>query len=237
VCQFVNDNQSFSLFTRALVTALRAGHSARTLSEVITATEAELNRLASKYGKLPQKLCLSWERGVSLPTYDPVICDGPTSRSKSAQALDDWTRSVHNSPLWMGLKDGHMTERLKRQIDSIVGLCRKQFEAACAAFPEDPWVDEYYPRRVVDRLSFLIDHSDPSIKITDAERALLIIAPFLREGILRNGVRVAAQASPLAQLPQFEAFRNFFSGSKRGVSCSEAECFQWGDYESSRDLI
>jgi hypothetical protein len=195
VCQYVDEGQPFSLFTRALVTALRASHPAKTLTEIITAAQIELDRLVNQYGKRPQTICISSERQLSEPASDPVICDGPTSSASSDQAGDPWTRSVRNSLLWTGMRGG-LADRLKGRIESVIAECRREFESALVAFPEDTWVDEYFPSRVLDRLAFLIEHSDPVIELSDAERALLIIAPFFREGVLRHGVRLAAQAGP-----------------------------------------
>jgi hypothetical protein len=204
VCHYVSGDVPFSLFTKALVSTLSPDHPARSLKEVIDATQAELARLITLHGKSVQKICVLSEHSPGEPgAGDLIICDAKGAGALTDYLSDPWTRSVYQSFLWTGIKGGPgtLSERLQQHVVATVAACRRQFERGRGALGEDPWIDEAFASRVLDRLGFLIEHSDPRIELSPSERALMVIAPFLREAVLGHGLLLAAAARPLELEP------------------------------------
>jgi hypothetical protein len=203
-CQFVSGSEPFSLFTRALVSGLSPEHPARSLADVVEAAQQQLDHLVTLHGKCSQRIHVLSEQSSGGPFgRDLVICDAYGGGTPAGSETDSWSASVSQSLLWAGIKGGPgaVSERLKDRVLAIVGACWRQSNERREKSAEDPWLDESFPSRVLDRLSFLIEHSDPRIDVTVGERALLLVAPFLREAVLGHGLRLAAAANPFRPSP------------------------------------
>jgi hypothetical protein len=203
-CQYVSGEEPFSLFTRALISALALENPATSVKQVTDAAQKELDRLVTLHGKSSQQIrIVSEQTPDGLCCSDVVICDADSPAAVVGARTDLWSASVARSPLWTGMKNGLGTfsEKLQHRVLAVVAGCRRQFEQGRDIWVEDPWLDEGLPCRVVDRLGFLIEQSDPRIEVSVSERALLLVAPFLREALLANGLQLAAAANPLDPNP------------------------------------
>lgn len=80
----------------------------------------------------------------------------------------------------------------------MLAACWQEWQAAINSFPEDQWRDETLPIRVLEALDLLVFRSDPPIELTEAETALIVTAPFVREAVLASGLVQVAKANPLS---------------------------------------
>jgi hypothetical protein len=200
VSQYVGGEAGFSLFSKALAEVLDPQYPACTLEEVLRATQEKLNALVAEHKKKPQQIRRCFESAVEDDTFSRIICDGQSPAVVPAKTLDPWSEAALNSPLW---NEGEAEEnstlaQLKEQVAKILAACWQQWQAAIRALPKDPWRDEKLPIRLLEKLDMLVSGSDPPVVLTQAETALVLTVPFVREAVLASGVVQAAQVNPLA---------------------------------------
>ncbi|MEO0455853.1 MAG: caspase family protein [Cyanobacteria bacterium P01_A01_bin.114] len=200
VSQYVRGEEGFSLFTQAFAQAIDADHPACQLNDVLQVTQEKLNSLVEIHAKSPQKIRRLLESEIEDDTLKRIICEGSQPSEKSEESIDPWSDVALNSPLWLeDTNDEQSTAgQLKQKVVDIVSACWQQWQTSKTAFPNDAWRDENLPVRVLDRLDLLVSGSDPPIKLSDAEIALVIVVPFIREAVLASGILKAAQCHPLS---------------------------------------
>lgn len=199
VSQYVGGEAGFSLFSQALAEVLHSQHSACTLRDVLAETQSRLNALVAEHSKQPQKLYWACESTVEDDTFSRIICDGQSLGVVPAKILDPWSEAALNSPLWheKEAEDNETLVELKEQVAKILAACWQQWQAAIRDLPQDPWRDEKLPIRLLEKLDMLVSGSDPPVTLTQAETALVLTVPFVREAVLASGVVQAAQVNPL----------------------------------------
>ncbi len=200
VSQYVGEDEGFSLFSKALAEVLDPQYPAASLEDVLKATQERLSSLVAEHQKQSQQVHRSFESAVGDDTFSRVICEGATTTTEAGNANDPWSEAVLQSPLWKDKDtDFHpsVTE-LKQQVVVVVAACWQQWQTAIRAFPEDPWRDEALPIRVLENLELLIFRSDPPVELTDAETALIVTVPFIREAVIASGLVHMASANPLS---------------------------------------
>ncbi len=199
VSQYVGEEEGFSLFSKALAEVIDPQHPAASLEDVLNATQEKLTSLVAEYQKQFQQVHRSFESAVGDDISSRVICEGATTTTAD-DVSDPWSEAALQSPLWRD-KDtetnASVTE-LKQQVAQILTACWQQWQAAVRAFPEDPWRDQELPIRVLEDLDLLIFRSDPPIELTNAEAALIVTVPFVREAVMASGLVHMARANPLA---------------------------------------
>jgi hypothetical protein len=181
----------FSFFTRALCDVLEPTHEARTFREVRIAAQQRLDELTAEYHRDAQQIRVA---GESPPEGDQrIICDGP-----SVDPDDPWLAAVRKSPLWDREPAG-LAGELREGVEKIVSRCRKEFLGARALFDDDPWLDESLPVRTVEQIEVLVRQYVDAREglegpvLCPAECALLLCAPFVREGVLAAARRAALE--------------------------------------------
>ncbi len=129
-------------------------------------------------------------RGNGAPTVLPV----PAVPAVAPTAAKRWPDAAAEATLWLKAR-GATPERL----ETLQASARKVAEACAAcvaeaqkALPDDPWYDEDFPRRVLTHLATIA----PSEGLGAEETLLLVISPFLREGIYAAGKGWMAKANP-----------------------------------------
>ncbi|MEH1829400.1 MAG: caspase family protein [Nostoc sp.] len=200
VSQYVGNEQGFSLFSKALAEVLDPQHFACTLKEVLDETQARLNTLIAEQGKQSQKIYYASESAVDDNILSRVICESVTAAAVKGKASDPWSEAALKSPLWKnkGTEANSIVAQLKQQVAKVLAACWQEWKAAINSFPEDQWRDETLPIRVLEALDLLVFRSDPPIELTEAETALIVTAPFVREAVLASGLVQVAKANPLS---------------------------------------
>jgi len=201
VSQYVGGESGFSLFSKALAEVLDPQYPACTLEEVLKATQEKLNALVAEHkNKSPQKIRRCFESAVEDDTFSRIICEGQSPAVVPAKTLDPWSEAALNSPLWNQeeAEENSTLAQLKEQVAKILAACWQQWQAAIRALPKDPWRDEKLPIRLLEKLDMLVSGSEPPVALTQAEKALVLTVPFVREAVLASGIVQAAQVNPLA---------------------------------------
>ena len=128
-----------------------------------------------------------------------AICDGSPTISEPLSAENPWWLAVAASELWPKDESWSSTviESFKAVLNRLTGTCWNAFKAACNSLPEDPWRDERFPQRVIERLGFLVLRLDPPVRLSASEISLLLAAPFAREAAISSAIATFAQALPL----------------------------------------
>ena len=199
VSQFVPGDEGFSLFSKALSEVVEPKHPACTLEDVIQATQDRLDALVAEHGKRSHEIHHFFESSVKDDVLSRVICEGTLSETITEEGIDPWSNAAWQSPLWNDdeAKDNLHIAQLKQQVLEIIAICWQQWQRAVSRLPNDPWRDAELPIRVLESLDLLVLRSDPQVKLSSAETALIVTIPFLREAVLASGIVHAAEANPL----------------------------------------
>lgn len=180
-----------SVFTQALAQVLDRRHHARTLGSIVEEVTQQVRRRAARNEDLRQS------PGVPHPSMladakDIVVCEGD-------ELAGAWQRAAESADLWQccGQKE-HGLEATRRQVLTLVEGCARKWRDAYEALRsrtgvEDPWFDQNYPVRVLEGLARLLGERPC---LTPTEAAVLVVAPFLREVVLAEGIRLAAGIQP-----------------------------------------
>ncbi|GAA2209265.1 hypothetical protein GCM10009850_047230 [Nonomuraea monospora] len=160
-----------SLFTQVLAQVLGQRNPARTVLQVFDEVTKKMP------GARPPHLFP--ERSL---VRDVEICEG----NELALA---WRRSVNKAKE----KAPQVPDKAWEAVHEVVETCAAHRNSALAELRksgiEDPWHDQDYPNRILDRVYDLLgDFTD----LSPEEVTLLIVAPFLRERLLAEGIHQAA---------------------------------------------
>ncbi|GIJ29104.1 hypothetical protein Vqi01_42660 [Micromonospora qiuiae] len=203
-----------SLFTRALADALGIRHPARTVSEVVAATRTAL----SGSEQTPTARATS---GLTDARFSEPICDG-------LRIFDEWRAGATETELWQLVEKAGSTKRepisavirdlVEGYASTVIGVPARQRHTAR---PQDPWIDDAYPQRVLSVLHSLLrpetgDTRDlrpedwvAHVTLPPAEVAVLVIAPYLREAVLALGMFDLHRLNPRNVRPTFRAGLRF----------------------------
>jgi HAMP domain-containing protein len=181
-CQY---DESGSAFTQALAQVLDHRHPARTLRDVWDAVTTDMDRRSRQYQGTEQLPVVRYPEVLEL-AGGTGICEGD-------ELTAAWRKAVE-APLAELCADPRLADRVR----SVVEECARRCGAAAQKLHErtdlaDPWTDQNYPGRVVQHIQVLLGDS---IDLRPGEAAMLIAAPFLREGVLAEGLRDAAGVDP-----------------------------------------
>ncbi|TDD50023.1 hypothetical protein E1286_12870 [Nonomuraea terrae] len=186
-----------SYFTQALAQTLDRRNPARTLQQVFDDVRRQMARVARPTDEQPQQPHAHHVLSERMPGADLAICDG-----------DDltvaWRRAVETTPLW-DLSAEAVPTATREKVREVVERCAVRRNEAAAELRrhvriDDPWSDQNYPIRILDRLVELLDGAE----LTPAETALLVAAPFLRECLIGAGIRQAARIKPISFARTYE---------------------------------
>lgn len=128
----------------------------------------------------------------SLPVA-PTSVVSTSAGPAPAPAPATWREAVEAWPHWPTGGDEDALRRSRELAAEIAALCWEQWESALRDLPGDPWRDQDLPLRQLDRLAALVKPG----ALNAQETALLLAAPFLREGLFSAGACWMAGAHPL----------------------------------------
>lgn len=182
ICQYAPGG---STFTRVLAEVLDPRHHAKTLGEVWDEVLDRMRRKADPYQDIVQVPAIRYEDGLTAARNVP-ICLGD-------ERADAWDKALKKTRL-LSICDSELRE----QVHDLARNCARQYGEAedqlRQAGLKDPWPDQNYPDRVLGRTEDLLrSHLDD---LQPAEAAILAAAPFLREAVLAQGIRLAAGVKP-----------------------------------------
>ncbi|SEM64265.1 caspase family protein [Nonomuraea pusilla] len=196
--------ESGSYFSQALAQTLDRRNPARTLQQVLDDVQRQMARKSGMGHDNNRQEPEAHFAGTTLPAADVMVCDGD-------ELTVAWRRAVESTRLWnRAHTDLRDVSAVRDAVKDIVDKCARRCGEArtelmkCAGI-NDPWTDQNYPVRVLDRVPLLLAES---VELSLAEVAMLVSAPFLRERVIAEGVRQAARIAPTA----FE--RTYISGPR-----------------------
>jgi nucleotide-binding universal stress UspA family protein len=189
---------SYSYLSRALTTVLDASED-ELFGDVLDGVGRELRQLSEENGKEPQvpRVNSASKLGQSA-LYKLVLCPKPDASEFGDD--DEWSMAVEGSRLWDFVREADESNtaveaELRRRTRQVVQQCRALWERSCHEAAYDPWRDENLPLRVAEYTELLV--SESGVKLYPAETALLLAAPFVREGVLAAQVSAfRAEADP-----------------------------------------
>ncbi|MEW2298820.1 caspase family protein [Streptomyces sp. NPDC006655] len=173
------DPSGGSLFARALAEALQPSTPPNTFADVVEYTRKALRRLSADLPVAPQIPAPFVPSRLKDRTGEIVLCEGSEDTLR-------WTTAVEHSVLWeytSGTPASHkrVKDQLGRLIRYVVDSC-----SGAGAHQDDPWHDQAYPERVLQRMSDLVRDAGlrPGDYLSPAETACLLSGPFVHEGIV-----------------------------------------------------
>jgi hypothetical protein len=182
----------YSLFTEALVKVLDPAHPATTLAAVLQAADEVLDELWRAHGKDLQQIWVLGETAASRRDFKQVICD--TQAELLGTEANPWAEAIRASHLW---PQSPFTEDFRSAVLELAGVCWSQHLAARKAMPDDPWVDDGLPVRVLGALRKLTSQME-GLELNAGEAALLCLAPVVREAVYARAIERVAQHEPLS---------------------------------------
>ena len=195
--QTCNYDEEGSVFTQALAKVLDPRNPARTLRDVVDSVTDDMGRRSRQQPDQAQGPVVR-NRAVLDRAGNIVICDGDELGAA-------WRKAVNASALLPLCTNPD-------QVFDIVAQCARRCGDARDALRRrrglaDPWTDQNYPGRVLRSAEILLRNADflpvgesasspPPHGLRSGEVATLIAAPFLREAVLAEGIRDAADIDP-----------------------------------------
>jgi hypothetical protein len=185
LCHYGEDGSSFS---QTLARVIDRRNPARTLSGVLAEVTWEMRRktnLGDGSAQLPE----AYPQAMLLAAGDTAICEGDELSSA-------WRRVAEGNALWALCPEADEGDRAK--VRHVAEACARSHVAAADYFQQktgmiDNWFDPGYPNRVI---SFAATLLGPRARLSQSQAATLIAAPFLREAVLADAMRVAANMRP-----------------------------------------
>ncbi|MEM7539488.1 MAG: caspase family protein [Chloroflexota bacterium] len=193
--QFYQANQpddSYSLFTKALCHALGTSNAATMLGDVLEESDKMLDALVRQHNKMEQNIWVLGETSATRRTFPQVICDATVD--PTLDGPNPWVNAISASRLW---SDDPLTDEFKAIALEFATTCWRQYQAMRRVLPNDPWVNEQLPIRVLGVLHRLTSQMD-KLTLSPAESTLLHLAPILREAVLARAVEQMAEYDPLS---------------------------------------
>ncbi|EST29478.1 HD domain-containing protein [Streptomyces roseochromogenus] len=173
--------QGGSVMARALVEAVARESAARTVGQVITSVSERAPDIARPYSHLkPPEIDVRWlGNDPSGGKYaDVTMCEAMPSAGT-------WTDAVRSSALW-GLAEGTGAEHAKAKEELAEVVTQVVAVRRTRGAETDPWDDELFPERLINRLDHLVVASGAQLSLV--ETVVLLGAPFLREAALACGL-------------------------------------------------
>ena len=199
VSRYLEGSDGFSLFSRALAEVVHKDNQIKTFGQFRKYLQHRLDELAETNKKPRQKIRIRSESGAINNILDSCIICSTTQSSVIAPSIESrWSQFAMENELWnenSPLIDQNI-EDLKFHVGQLAGLCQNQWECAMVSLPRNPWCDELFPIRVVERIAFLVSQSKESIGLNPAEISILIAAPFVYEAVLSSALIRAAEINP-----------------------------------------
>ena len=186
--QICHYGQAGSTFTQTLARVLDRNHPFRTLSAVLAEVKREMIRKAGRTEDRRQVPDAYPEAMLRL-AGEMEICDG----DKLTAA---WRRAAEDCELWDLCSEDK--ESARDEVRELAEGCARRFSEVAEALHQktgmtDPWFDQNYPARVVQRVSLLFGGQ---VRLSAAETSVLVAAPFLSEVVYAEGLLVAAGLEP-----------------------------------------
>ena len=200
VSQYIEGEHGFSLFTKAIAESIGPESPYYTIEDILEDAQMRLNALVTEYNKKEQIIRYSVENSVGKDVLSLPISEGNTNNITEVQEINPWLKAVQETSFFQQItRDStRSASEFEKEIIALVEaswqLCRKANEA----FPQDTWYDQGLPVRVLGALELLVVRSKPEILLSDAEVALLLVVPFIREAILACGIKKASRTDVLS---------------------------------------
>ncbi|MFD8718466.1 caspase family protein [Streptomyces sp. NPDC059629] len=194
-----------SFFTRGLADALGPLTSARTVEEVFELARSRTAAAARRH-RLSQTAWIRYGTNGEPVTRETEICEG-------RPLLETWLRAVRETPLWGRVRpqDAASVPRFQEQLAGFVEQCARTLHLAQGRLPRpDPWTDEAFPVRLVEkRLPLVLPDAR---RLSAVEVTFLVAAPFLWEAAWADRLSQAVEVAPYRadRQPVAEAHRRHF---------------------------
>ncbi|MER5526849.1 caspase family protein [Streptomyces sp. NPDC002677] len=194
-----------SFFTRGLAHALGPLTSARTVEEVFELARGRTAAAARRHG-LSQTALIRYGTNGEAATRETAICEG-------RPLLETWLRAVRATPLWdlVRPEDQASVPGFQEHVAALVERCARMLHLAQGRlFRPDPWSDEAFPVRLVEkRLPLVLPETR---QLSAMEVAFLVVAPFLWEAAWADRLSQAVDVDPYRtdRQPEAEAHRRHF---------------------------
>ncbi|MDO0916298.1 caspase family protein [Streptomyces sp. DT2A-34] len=194
-----------SFFTRGLADALSPLTPARTVEEVFDLARARTAAAARRH-RLTQNPRIRYGTNAEAATRETEICEG-------RPLLETWLRAARETPLWGRVRpeDKASLQGFQEQVAAFVERCARMLHLAQGRLPRpDPWSDEAFPVRLVEkRLPLVMPGTQP---LSAVEVAFLVTAPFLWEAAWADKLSQAVEVDPYRadRNPGTEAHRRHF---------------------------
>jgi hypothetical protein len=214
-----SDDGPFSLFSRALTTAITAPDRPATVDELLHATQERLDDLIAKHGGNSQTVR---RRGETDPTAFIVFPSASTPHRVPA-TFHPWATGVAESPVWERIAKGPAAATITAATIDLVDSLGHAYDRDTIA-TADPWRDDNLALRMSEKVQFLLTAVlDPvELDLSPAEAALLTAAPFLRQAVwtrfaatLAGEVRLGDVATPRDSQGPGATFGRFAAGYPR----------------------
>jgi hypothetical protein len=234
---YYSEELGASVFAEGLIRAMGPGSDARTVREVLAATDTAVRDLVAQYhpGR-SQRLNVS----VSLDTSGDEVLD----REITGAVPGRWRTAARNSGLWSRTPN-EASDALRGAVDDVVAAAWERVQDAIAGLVDDPWRDPAFPERCLRWIDEAL--LPPDLRLEPVEVAALLVAPFLREVVLAEGVRRFAPADPLELRPvadaddvraELEAAHQLFPRvTERGQRLSRRERLALGSWLMHRAVL
>ncbi|WP_169800811.1 metallophosphoesterase [Archangium gephyra] len=126
------------------------------------------------------------EGSAKVPEAPPVeVVSGPRT----------WREAAEDATLWK-TASGHAAalKPLRQLAGEMAEVCWKTWGEADVALAEDPWRDDQYPLRVLERLERFVGNQPGCL--SPVEVLALVLAPFVREAVRSCGVQWMVGVEP-----------------------------------------
>lgn len=166
--------QSFSLFARAVASALQDRATPATLDGFADVVAEQIAELTAKYGKPKQEVHTQVSGGRKPFAILPAPTGGP----------HEWEMDVANHEAWSHVSaTDALTEPLRAD---TLGLTRHLTRVRLRSrlpggIPKDPWADQWFAARVSAQVAFLLRTPLRALELSPAEAALLAAVPYLHD--------------------------------------------------------
>jgi hypothetical protein len=236
-----SEPNGLSYFTHAFCTVLGANDECALLCDVISATNEMLGRLLSTAARKQHRATLA-ERPIPGRGGDParlIIKENAAARLRQRILDSWWCGELQKLAVWPQVQK---STGLASQVLNLVLHAESLLSQAEKALPGQRWRNRSYPLEVVKFLGLL---SDAGAKLSPAEAALAVAAPFVYEAVLAYGeLNLAKGGNPLEPFggsksqdagAPWLALRNAFQ-SQEGFARRRSLLAQQGQTEAAEDL-
>lgn len=235
----------YSFFTRALCDALEEDPDAATVEELLGVTQCRLTDLLNESGITRKQTIVLDERpiqGRAGSLHRLVLRESPVAEYRHEIEQSPWCKEVTRSTFWQDIQSTSI--ELADRILAIVMHCEMETRQVSRQVPDDHWRDIHAPSQIIQLLERLMKES--KVRLTPAEAALLLIVPYLYEGVLAAGTYFLTEdGDPIDPFSQevdssasylWFAWRNKWSSDEQQLKRHSLLCARQKETEAS-DLI